>query len=169
MGITTRRNGTIAIDNAALDVALGLRGISAQALAQRAGLTPETLSRARNGHRVFPATLRALADALLSFPVVEGAELLLAGPAAKAPDGNGHDGAHAPVAPVRRRLAPPDPNEGIVPEFIGDLRVIDLSDSRKPTGTARLAVIRQRKQIAATNDSVAATKESGHDRGPAPA
>lgn len=80
METVPRSRSSVGVDPARLTFELGQRSITAQALAERAGIPEASLSRIRHGHGVSARTLRALADALLSFPVHEGAKLLVAPP-----------------------------------------------------------------------------------------
>jgi len=74
-----RRGGSARVDAARLDRELALRGLSARELAAAAGLHESAISRARHG-RVQYATLRAIAIALMTFPILEGTELLVTQP-----------------------------------------------------------------------------------------
>jgi hypothetical protein len=77
--MTTRRSGVL-IDPAKLDHELGRRAMTARRLAEISGIPEVTLSRARHGRPITEKNLRALADALLSIPVVAGVDMLLSEP-----------------------------------------------------------------------------------------
>lgn len=77
---TASRRSSVGVDAGRLSFELARRGITAEALAGRAGIPPASLSRIRHGHGVSARTLRALADALLSFPIHAGADLLVSAP-----------------------------------------------------------------------------------------
>ena len=64
---------SVPLDRQRLDRELALRGLTARELAALAGVGEATISRARNGRTVTPATMRKLAVALTSVPVVTGA------------------------------------------------------------------------------------------------
>lgn len=67
------------------------RGITASELAGRANITPHTISNMMRGGAARAATFRKLVRALVSFPVLDGANLIL-----DPPDG------HAPADPYAR-------------------------------------------------------------------
>ena len=78
---TQRRGGSARIDTARLDRELALRGVSARQLAARAverghSIDETAISRARRAP-VRYATLRAIAIALMTFPLLEGTELIV--------------------------------------------------------------------------------------------
>jgi DNA-binding Xre family transcriptional regulator len=56
---------------------LARRGWAHTDLARAAGISPPTVSAAVAGRPVAPSTLRKIADALASTPVVEGIDVLL--------------------------------------------------------------------------------------------
>ena len=60
-----------------IDRELARRGWSATDLARASGCSPSTISGARRGRQVTNDTLRKIADALLSAPVVPGVDVLL--------------------------------------------------------------------------------------------
>jgi transcriptional regulator with XRE-family HTH domain len=60
-----------------IDRELARRGWSATDLARASGCSPSTISGARRGRQVTNETLRKIADALLSAPVVPGVDFLL--------------------------------------------------------------------------------------------
>jgi transcriptional regulator with XRE-family HTH domain len=133
-------NGTHVLDAAYLHRQMGLRGINASELADASGLTQATLSRISRGYvRARPRTLAKIAKGLLKFPVLEGADLLLA-----AREGNGHEdkmvsGTHPDqpsVVPVRKARRPLWPDEGTPPEFVDGLPVIE---DRMVGGTKKAA------------------------------
>jgi transcriptional regulator with XRE-family HTH domain len=65
------------ISPARIDRELARRGWSATDLARALGCSPSTISGARRGRQVTNETLRKIADALLSAPVVPGVDVLL--------------------------------------------------------------------------------------------
>jgi transcriptional regulator with XRE-family HTH domain len=65
------------ISPARIDRELARRGWSATDLARASGCSPSTISGARRGRQVTNETLRKIADALLSAPVVPGVDVLL--------------------------------------------------------------------------------------------
>jgi transcriptional regulator with XRE-family HTH domain len=65
------------ISPARIDRELARRGWSATDLARASGCSPSTISGARRGRQVTNETLRKIADALLSAPVVPGIDALL--------------------------------------------------------------------------------------------
>ncbi|MGH7775646.1 MAG: helix-turn-helix domain-containing protein [Candidatus Dormibacterales bacterium] len=65
------------LDPVRLEHELGRRGLTQAQLAQLAGISERTLSRARCGGRLNPGTLNRLAAALLRTPVMPGADLVL--------------------------------------------------------------------------------------------
>jgi transcriptional regulator with XRE-family HTH domain len=67
----------VRISPARIDRELARRGWSATDLAKAAGCSPSTISGARRGRQVTNETLRKIADALLSAPVVPGIDVLL--------------------------------------------------------------------------------------------
>ena len=60
-----------------IDRELARRGWSATDLARASGCSPSTISGARRGRQVTNDTLRKIADALRSAPVVPGVDMLL--------------------------------------------------------------------------------------------
>ena len=58
--------------------AMRIRGLTGAELARRAGVSQATISHALNGHRIHPATLRAIDSALRSMPPVDDAAALVA-------------------------------------------------------------------------------------------
>lgn len=79
MSAQRRVGSAVRIDNERLDYELVRRGISASELAEAAGLHLSALSRART-HRLNHSTLRKIAGALLMFPPIEGAEMVVTAP-----------------------------------------------------------------------------------------
>jgi transcriptional regulator with XRE-family HTH domain len=79
MEVVTRRKG-IRLDRDRLDYELSIRGKTARDLARLSGVQEETISRVRHGATIMPATLRKLTEALLSQPLIVGADLLIARP-----------------------------------------------------------------------------------------
>jgi transcriptional regulator with XRE-family HTH domain len=75
-----RSRSSVGVDAERLTYELGRRSITAEALAGRAGIAPAMLSRIRHGHGCSAKTLRAISDALLSFPVHAGADALITRP-----------------------------------------------------------------------------------------
>jgi transcriptional regulator with XRE-family HTH domain len=69
--------GFVRLQRSAFDRELHRRGLTGAQLAKLAGLTEPTLSRIRNGACTRDKTFKQIATALLSVPVVEGADLLL--------------------------------------------------------------------------------------------
>ena len=67
----------VRISPARIDRELARRGWSATDLARASGCSPSTISGARRGRQVTNDTLRKIADALLSAPVVPGVDVLL--------------------------------------------------------------------------------------------
>jgi transcriptional regulator with XRE-family HTH domain len=67
----------VRISPARIDRELARRGWSATDLARASGCSPSTISGARRGRQVTNETLRKIADALLSAPVVPGIDVLL--------------------------------------------------------------------------------------------
>lgn len=67
----------VRISPARLDRELARRGWNATELAQASGCSPSTISGALRGRRVNNETLRKIANALLSAPVVPGVDSLL--------------------------------------------------------------------------------------------
>lgn len=67
-------------DGERLSFELIRRGITAQSLAERAGITEAGFSRARNGQPVRPLTLVRIVTALAEVPVLDGADLILTQP-----------------------------------------------------------------------------------------
>ena len=67
----------VRISPARIDRELARRGWSATDLARASGCSPSTISGARRGRQVTNETLRKIADALLSAPVVAGVDILL--------------------------------------------------------------------------------------------
>ena len=68
---------SVRISPARIDRELARRGWSATDLAKASGCSPSTISGARRGRSVTNETLRKIADALLSAPVVPGVDSLL--------------------------------------------------------------------------------------------
>ena len=79
MEVVTRRVG-VQLDADRLDYELGRRGLTARQLAELAGINEAILSRARHGYRITEVTLRRITVALMSQPLVMGADLLMARP-----------------------------------------------------------------------------------------
>jgi hypothetical protein len=77
---TIPRRSIVGVEADRLTFELARRGITAEALAARAGIPAPSLSRIRHGHGCGARTMRALADALLSFPVHAGADALITRP-----------------------------------------------------------------------------------------
>jgi transcriptional regulator with XRE-family HTH domain len=77
---TIRRRSGVRLDPAKLDHELGRRGLTARRLAELSGIPEPTLSRARHGRPITERHLRALADALLTIPVLAGVDLLISAP-----------------------------------------------------------------------------------------
>jgi transcriptional regulator with XRE-family HTH domain len=73
--------GFVRLNRAGLDRELSRRGLTGTELARLAGITPETFSRIRCGAATRAETFKAIAAALSSIPIIEGADLLL-GPTA---------------------------------------------------------------------------------------
>ena len=67
----------VRISPARIDRELARRGWSATDLARASGCSPSTISGARRGRQVTNDTLRKIADALGSAPVVPGVDALL--------------------------------------------------------------------------------------------
>jgi len=67
----------VRISPARIDRELARRGWSATDLARASGCSPSTISGARRGRQVTNDTLRKIADALLSAPVIPGVDGLL--------------------------------------------------------------------------------------------
>jgi transcriptional regulator with XRE-family HTH domain len=67
----------VRISPARLDRELARRGWNASELAKASGCSPSTISGALRGRRVNNETLRKIADALLSAPIVPGVDSLL--------------------------------------------------------------------------------------------
>jgi transcriptional regulator with XRE-family HTH domain len=67
----------VRISPARIDRELARRGWSATDLARASGCSPSTISGARRGRQVTNETLRKIADALLSAPLVPGVDVLL--------------------------------------------------------------------------------------------
>jgi transcriptional regulator with XRE-family HTH domain len=70
------RRGVL-LNNAKLSHELARRGATARQLAERSGVPEATLSRARYGRPISPATLRRLTEGLLAIPLMVGADLLI--------------------------------------------------------------------------------------------
>src|SRR5260370_11907666 len=77
-----RRSG-VRLDVIRFDFELGRRGLTGRRLAELAGITEVGSSRARRGRPITEETLRKITGALLSVPVVVGADLLIAEPERK--------------------------------------------------------------------------------------
>src|SRR5438552_13170281 len=123
-----RRSGTVSVNGEALTDALGRRGISGQQLAEVAGVTPETVWRILRGFHCRPVTAMKLAQALKAIPVFQDTEQLLTVPNGKTLDGEVDV---MKLMRVSRRLAPPDPNEGIPPPSVDGLKVVDVTGGYK--------------------------------------
>lgn len=82
-----RRAGT-RLDAARLDFELGRRGLTGRRLSELSGVPEVTISRARHGRPVTERTLRKLTNALLSVPLLIGADLLIADPKEKTAGGS---------------------------------------------------------------------------------
>ena len=67
----------IMISSLRLRLELARRGWAHNDLARAAGISPPTVSAAMAGRPVAPSTLRKIAGALVSAPVVEGIDMLL--------------------------------------------------------------------------------------------
>ena len=67
----------VRISPARIDRELARRGWSATDLARASGCSPSTISGARRGRQVTNDTLRKIADALRSAPLVPGVDVLL--------------------------------------------------------------------------------------------
>jgi hypothetical protein len=68
---------SVRLDADQLDYAMAVRVITARQLAALSGVGEATISRARNGHKITPATMRKLLDALARVPEVPGAAALI--------------------------------------------------------------------------------------------
>jgi transcriptional regulator with XRE-family HTH domain len=68
---------TVHLDRDRLDREMGVRGLTGRDLSKLSGVGEATISRARHGGRVTPATMRKLAAALASVPEVPGAATLI--------------------------------------------------------------------------------------------
>ena len=68
---------SVFISRSRLDRQLAARGLTGHELAQLAGVSPATISAARQGQPVTPRTLRKIVTALLRVPIVPGVEDLL--------------------------------------------------------------------------------------------
>ncbi len=79
MEVVTRRKG-IRLDRDRLDYELGRRALTGRRLAELAGIDEAIVSRARHGYGISEATLRRLTEALLSQPLIVGADLLIVRP-----------------------------------------------------------------------------------------
>jgi len=73
----------VKLDPGRLDYELARRGLRYLDLAELSGVGTGTLSRARNGYAVQPGTLRRITAALLTAPLLAGADLLIAQPSQK--------------------------------------------------------------------------------------
>jgi len=73
----------VRIDPQRLDFELARRGLRQRELAERSGVGEVTISRARHGYAVAPATLHRLVRALADIPPLDGADLILAQPDTK--------------------------------------------------------------------------------------
>ena len=71
-------NGATRLDPVKFNRALAARGLDGDKLAKLAALDDSTVSRARRGKSVKPATIEKLIQALQQVPVIAGAEDLLA-------------------------------------------------------------------------------------------
>ncbi len=65
------------LNRARLDHELACRGWTASDLAAASGISPTTISKARNGRPVKNKTLQRIADTLLKAPTVAGVEALM--------------------------------------------------------------------------------------------
>lgn len=129
--------GTSALNITALYKLMCLRGITTDQLEAAGGPTTATLNRIRRGRVwVRPSTVRKIVTALSKYPVLEHAELLLA-PVEKTPDSSGHDADQLPDVLARGPLRELRPNEGVPPDFVGDLRVIEdkMPRAHKPAAS----------------------------------
>lgn len=148
----TFNNKWLLVNGAVLHQQMGLRGITAGQLSEASGVTAETLSRIRRGYiRVRPSTMEKIAKGLKKFPVIEGIEPMLVTPQAEnkmveAASGVGDQPPVVPVRKRRRKLRQLWPTEGIPPEFVNGLRVIE----EKPRAS----------------ESIAASAPEGHARRP---
>jgi len=74
----SKRGDGLFLNVEAFDHELAIRCITVSTLAEKAGVPEETISRVRHGtRRLRESTLRRLVDALATFPVLAGAELLV--------------------------------------------------------------------------------------------
>jgi transcriptional regulator with XRE-family HTH domain len=72
-----RRPRKVAINTAQLKRQMELRGLSGADLARQAKVAEATVSRALNGRRIQPGTLRAIAEALALAAPIPGVDSLL--------------------------------------------------------------------------------------------
>jgi Cro/C1-type HTH DNA-binding domain len=72
------QDASLRLDAAQFRRALRIRGISAGTVAREAGVAPNTVTRCVNGAPISIGTLRAIARALSTLPVLEGVDELLA-------------------------------------------------------------------------------------------
>lgn len=68
------------LDAERLSYEMGRRGLSAERLSELSGIAEATISRARHGHSIRSATLRELARGLLTQPIDDRCDLLIAKP-----------------------------------------------------------------------------------------
>lgn len=66
------------LDPVKFNRAMAARGLTGAALVKLSGKTSPTIRRARRGEKLEPGTIRALIRTVMSVPVIEGAEELLA-------------------------------------------------------------------------------------------
>ena len=79
-----RYHAGVRLDIDRLDYQLALRGLRAVDLARLSGIPEATLSHARYGRPVRERTLARIAKVLLENPVLEGRDLVLTAPTARA-------------------------------------------------------------------------------------
>jgi transcriptional regulator with XRE-family HTH domain len=72
------QDASLRLDAARFRRELAIRGISAGTVARVAGVAPNTITRCANGAPISIGTLRAIARALQSLPVLQGVDQLLA-------------------------------------------------------------------------------------------
>jgi len=75
------RHHGIKLTASRLDFEQARRGVTTRRLAELAGVSEVTLSRAKHGRSITEDTLRRVTQALLSLPLVVGADLLISEPA----------------------------------------------------------------------------------------
>jgi transcriptional regulator with XRE-family HTH domain len=73
------------LDTAQLRYEMAIRGLDGQTLARAAGVSKNTVTRARHGQPINPETLRRIAAALLTFPPLRMAQGLVARPEGQRP------------------------------------------------------------------------------------